>query len=80
MAFDTRFVPGDVLLALNPMRTWESDSVRGSNGRYLEKGAVVLVLNTWIVGNQLRLRIIHNDHVMLVSCAEHAAHKNWKSV
>jgi hypothetical protein len=69
--------PGDLLVAHNMMRAWESTDCRGHRGPYIEEGQQCMLLQTWTVGNQRRLHVLFNDRVLLFSSAEHCLHRNW---
>ena len=70
-------VTGDLVVALNDMRAWTSDSTRGHSNVYVLKGEQALVLEAWVVGNQQRFRVVRCDRVLMFSCAAHAVHQNW---
>lgn len=71
-------IAGDLIVALNPMRAWEEDRRKGHNGLHIQKGEQALVLATWTEGNQLRIRVVRDNRIILFSCPEHAVRKNWK--
>lgn len=73
-------VPGDYVMALNAMRSWEQDSYRGFMGEMIMAGEQALVLETWTVGNQRRVRVVRDQRILLFSCAEHAVRRNWRVV
>lgn len=73
-------IPGDLVLALNAMRSWEQDSYRGFRGEMIMAGEQALVLETWTVGNQRRMRVVRDQRILLFSCAEHAVRRNWRVV
>lgn len=70
--------PGDLIVALNDLRAWETDQKRGWSHVYILKGQQALVINTWLVGNQLRMRVLRNLRVLLFSCPAHVVYRNWR--
>jgi len=77
---DLEPIPGDLVMALNAMRAWESEEVRGYVGELIMVGEQALVLATWDVGNQRRLKVVRDNRVLMFSCAGHTVHRNWKVV
>lgn len=73
-------IPGDYVLALNAMRSWEQELYRGISGELIMVGEQALVLETWSIGNQRRLRVVRDSRIMLFSCADHAVRRNWRVV
>ncbi len=71
---------GDLLAAANPMRAWRSEQVRGDDGAVIGPGERVLVIGTWLVGNQRRLSVVCGQQILLFSCADHAFARNWRLV
>lgn len=71
-------IAGDYVVALNPMRAWESEVRKGHHGPYIQKGEQALVLATWEEGNQLRMRVVRDNRILLFSCASYAVRKNWR--
>lgn len=71
---------GTLLQVLRPMRAWENDRERGYEGTVIEPGTRALLLQTWEVGNQVRLRVIANDHILLFSNPRHTVTLNWEVV
>ena len=73
-------IPGDLVIAKNSMRAWETDDVRGKRGSYIDEGNQALVLETWVVGNQRRLRVLFNNRVLVFVCRDMITYKNWDIV
>ena len=73
-------VPGDYVMALNAMRAWEQDLYRGFMGEMIMAGEQALVLETWSMGNQRRIRVVRDHRILMFSCAEHAVRRNWRVV
>ncbi len=71
---------GDLLAAVNPMRAWRSEQERGTDGAVIAPGERVLVIGTWLVGNQRRVSVVCGQLILLFSCADHAIAKNWRLV
>lgn len=71
-------LPGDMIIALNSMRAWETQNIRGKYGEYINKGEQVLVLSTHTCGHHLRLTVLRDNRILFFSCASYALHKNWK--
>jgi hypothetical protein len=71
-------VPGDLIVARVAMRAWEDDSRRGTNGEVIQAGEQAMVVQTWEVGNQRRMRVIHDQRLLVFSCAAHVVRRNWK--
>jgi len=65
-------------VALVPMRAWEDDERRGEHGLRLDAGQHVLVIDTWEVGKQLRVRVVYDERVTVFSCAMRVVDRNWK--
>lgn len=70
--------PGDLAVSLVPMRAWEDDNRRGDDGLALAAGQHVLVIDTWLVGKQLRLRVVYDERVIVFSCPLRVVDRNWK--
>lgn len=74
----TQAVPGDLIVALNVMRAWTSDTTRGHSSIHIQKGEQALVIQAWEVGNQLRLRVLRASRILVFSCPLHAFWQNWE--
>lgn len=74
---DTVPTPGDLIVALHSMRSWETDTTRGTDGQYIFEGEQAIVIMTWSVGKQIRMKTFRNDRILVFSCAEHCVLKNW---
>ena len=59
------------------MRAWEDETCRGKSGSYIQPGQQALVVAAWSVGNQLRIKAYRDERVLVFSCPDHCAHKNW---
>lgn len=70
-------VPGDLVVAKNVMRAWETELVRGNMGAHILKGEQVLVVEVWDVGNQRRMKVIREDRIMVFSNPLHVVRQNW---
>ena len=70
-------LPGDLLVALRPMRAWEDDRAKGTHGCPIRPGEQALVLESWLEGAQRRVRVIRDQRLLLFSCPDHAVAKNW---
>ena len=70
-------IPGDYIVALNVLRAWVSDTIRGWNHYHIQKGEQALVIQTWFVGNQVRLRVFRDGRILVFSCPQHALKNNW---
>lgn len=77
---DLEPIPGDLVAALNTMRSWEREDFRGHSGQHIQVGEQALVIGAWFVGNQLRLRVVRAERVLLFSSAAHAVRRNWSIV
>ena len=73
-------VPGDFVVAVHEMRAWESEDKRGWSDHWIRQGEQATVIGTWLVGNQLRVRVFRDNRFHLFSCAAHCVFKNWKVV
>ena len=73
-------IPGDLVMALTPMRSWESEDVRGTGGTYIQHGETALVLATWMVGTKVRLKLVRDDRMRIFSCQHFVVRRNWKVV
>jgi hypothetical protein len=71
-------LPGDLLVALRPMRAWENDRAKGTSGCPIGAGEQALVLETWTEGHQRRVRVIRDQRLLLFSCPDHVACRNWR--
>lgn len=69
---------GDLLVALKPMRSWRSEQARGDDGAVIVPGERVLVIGTWLVGNQRRLSVVCGQQILLFSCPSYAFARNWQ--
>lgn len=69
--------PGDVMLALRRMRSWEDETRRGRDGLNVEPGEIALVLSSWAIGKQTRIRAVVDGRIMLLSCPRHTVALNW---
>lgn len=73
-----QILPGDLIIALNPMRSWESPVIRGNEGDYIKSGEQAFVLTVNVCGNCMRMSVLRNNRIMFFSCKLHTVHKNWK--
>lgn len=73
-------VPGDIVAAVHEMRAWETDEKRGWSGHWIQQGDQAMVIQTWFVGNQRRVKVMCNNRFMLFSCGDHCVFKNWRMV
>jgi len=69
---------GDLLAAALPMRAWRTPEVRGDDGHVMARGEHALVVGTWMVGNQRRIKAVVGQRVLLFSCPDHAVARNWR--
>lgn len=69
--------PGDLIVALNDVRAWESETKRGMSMTWMHKGEHALLVATWMVGKQYRLAVLHNHRIMFFSHPYHTLHRNW---
>lgn len=69
--------PGDVVIALRRMRSWEDETCRGRDGLYVEPGEIAVVLSSWAVGKQTRIKAVARGRVVLFSCPRHTVALNW---
>lgn len=75
-----RLVPGDIVVVQRKMRAWVSDLERGTDGAWVRPGDVGLIVETWSVGNQVRLRLLISDRLVVFSNPPHTVHLNWRQV
>jgi hypothetical protein len=71
-------IAGDLIVALVGIRSWENEQHRGVDGLYIEKGQQALVLSTWMVGNQCRIKVLRDNRILVFSHPDHCVRKNWK--
>lgn len=71
---------GDLLSAANPMRAWRSESERGNDGAVIIPGEHVLVIGTWLAGNQRRISVVCGEQILLFSCPDHVVGRNWRLI
>lgn len=71
-------VPGDLVVLTVPMRVWEEDDRRGQSGPDVPAGAALLVIEAWEVGGRVRLRVVYDDRVIVISCHQKVTERNWK--
>lgn len=73
---------GDMVVAVHEMRVWESDDKRGWVDMWIQQGEPVLVVQTWTVGKQRRVRVFSSrfKRFLLFSCQERRVSKNWRIV
>ena len=76
----TELVPGDFVVAAHEMRAWVNEDVRGDSNVWIRQGEQATVVETWLVGNQRRVRVFRNNKFLLFSCKEHCVFRNWKLV
>lgn len=69
--------PGTMLMARSPMRAWTEDYFYGTTGEIVNEGTVAVVLQAWKVGNQIRLRMLINSSVLVLSTAHRNLSRNW---
>lgn len=70
--------PGDLIVALNDIRAWETDTKRGQSGNCIRKGECAMLIVSWPVGNQLRLKVLRDQRILHFSHPIYAVHRNWK--
>lgn len=75
-----RLLPGDVVVVQHEMRAWVSDTERGNDGDWVRPGDIGFVVETWTVGNQVRLRVLINDRLAVFSNPPHTVRLNWRKV
>ena len=73
-------VPGDLVMAVVAMRSWEREFYQGFVGEMIMAGEQALVLETWSVGNRRRIRIVRDQRILMFSCAEHNVSRTWKII
>lgn len=69
--------PGTMLVARAPMRAWSDDDFYGTMGLFVNEGTVGIVMQTWMVGNQVRLRMLVRGCVAVLSTAHRDLTRNW---
>lgn len=70
--------PGDVVVAYCGMRSWDSDEIRGESGWIVPTGTPGLVVQTWRVDKQVRLRLLINGQLLLFSTNVYMFPNNWR--
>ena len=73
-------MPGDLIQAMNDMRSWETDEVRGTSGEWVFKCDQVLLVQVWDVGRQRRYRVLCKNRLLLFSSTLVGAALNWKII
>lgn len=68
---------GAMIVARRQLKAWENDRERGSAGLVVREGDVGLLVETWREGNQVRLRVLIKDALVLFSHAHHCVWLNW---
>jgi hypothetical protein len=71
-------VPGDLIVLTVPMRAWEDDDRRGRSGPDVPTGTALLVIEIWEVGSRVRLRVVYDDRIIVISCRKRVTERNWK--
>lgn len=69
--------PGTMLIARAPMRAWAEDFFYGTTGEVVKEGTVGIVLQSWKVGNQVRLRMLVKSCIVVLSTAHRDLTRNW---
>ncbi len=69
--------PGDLVVARRALKAWVNDRERGTDGLTIYAGDRAFVVQTWLEGQQFRLRVLLNDRLVLFSHALHCVALNW---
>ena len=72
------FLPGDIIIALGSMRSWESPYERGKDGRTIEEGQTALYLSCVETdGNKRRLVVLFDGQMAYFSSDIRHTSMNW---
>jgi hypothetical protein len=83
MAYDDRDPAiGESVIARRPMRSWATDTMRGTSeeGLTIQGGQMGLVVRRMYVGKTLRLKLLIAGRVALFVCDKKNVRLNWKIV
>ena len=69
--------PGMMLIARTPMRAWADDYFYGTTGEIVNEGTIGVVIQSWKVGNQVRLRMLVMNTILVLSTAHRDLSRNW---
>jgi len=69
--------PGDLIISKLPMGAWATDGQRKPFSLFLNDGCYCFVIQSWNVGNKIRLRVIHKDKIVMFSCKLKNINLNW---
>lgn len=70
-------VPGDYLVAKRAMRSWEALNEKGDEGQLIVPGDQALTLSCHNVGSKVRLVMVVNDKIVIMSSRLENLAKNW---
>ena len=72
--------PGDIVKALHHMRAWETDLERGRQGYWINEGEVATVIHIWIIGDNVRIRVLVSNRIAMFSHDRSHVMLNWMVV
>ena len=70
-----QLLPGDLLVARQPMISWEDEWHQG--GPWIHRDQRALVLHVKQVSRQVKVWTLFNDKVTMFSCPIAAVSRNW---
>jgi len=72
--------PGDMIIALHDMLSWNSVNVYAPSPGQILKNEHAIVLQRWMVGNNVRLITIHSGSIRIFSCKLSNLRRNWSII
>jgi len=72
--------PGDLVVAQRAMGAWASDEVRLPFSIWANPGDAGCVVQAWMQGNHVRMRLLMKDKLVVFSCRLANVRLNWQVV
>ena len=69
--------PGDMVIARCLMGAWGSDAERLPISMWVDKGDIGCVIQSWMEGNSVRMRLLIKNSLVVFSCKLENLRLNW---
>lgn len=73
-------LPGDIICAVVQTRSWVDENYRGQDGIKIWVNDIALVIQVWASGNQVRIRALMNDQIVILSSAHKSIRWQWRII
>ena len=72
--------PGDMIIALHDMLSWNSINKYAPSPSQILKNDYALVLQCWMIGNNIRFVTMHSGFIRIFSCKLSNLRRNWSII